>query len=89
MFLASTIIFQWFSGFITFTIEMKLLDEKWTCDTDNTTRPIHIFFSYRLTLIRPILVFRILSRFYIHINDKIETLCHCRLQSLLQSCKDR
>ena len=37
------------------------------------------FFSYLPTLIPPLLVFRILSRFYIRINDKIETLCHCRL----------
>ena len=41
-------------------------------------RPIRTFFSYWPTLTRPILVFRILSRFYIRINDKIETLCHCR-----------
>jgi hypothetical protein len=45
--------------------------------------------SYWLALIQPLMVFQILSRFYIHINDRIETLCHCRLQSLRQSCKDR
>ena len=44
---------------------------------------------YWLALIQPLMVFRILSRFYIHINHKIEMLCHCRLQSLPQSCKDR
>ena len=37
------------------------------------------FFLYWPTLIRPILVFRICFRFNMHINDKIETLCHCRL----------
>ena len=31
------------------------------------------FFSYWLTLIRPISVFMNLSRFYIHIEDKTET----------------
>jgi hypothetical protein len=34
---------------------------------------------YWPALIWPILVFRILSRFYIRISDKIEMLCHCRL----------
>ena len=38
-----------------------------------------IFFLYWLTLIRPILVFQICFRFNIHINDKIEMLCYCRL----------
>ena len=38
------------------------------------------FFSpYWPTLIRTILVFGVISRFYIRINDKIETLCYCRL----------
>ena len=37
------------------------------------------FFSYWPTLIRPTLVFQILSRFYIRIDHEIETLCHCRL----------
>ena len=37
------------------------------------------FFSYWPTLFRPILAFRILFRFYIPVNNKIETLCHCRL----------
>jgi hypothetical protein len=60
------------------------------CDTDSTTRQIRdkvvqhrLFFSYWPTLIQPISVFRILSRFYLQvhvcINNKIETLCHCRL----------
>ena len=37
------------------------------------------FFSYWPTLIRQILVFWILSRFYMCIKDKIETFCLCRL----------
>ena len=52
-------------------------DENCFCDTDNPTRPIQgkvgntFFFSYLPTLIWPILVFWILSRFCIRINGKI------------------
>jgi len=35
--------------------------------------------QYLPTLIRLILVFLIISRFYICINYKIETICHCHL----------
>ena len=46
------------------------------------SRPIRIIFSYWPTLIRAISVFRNLSRFYMHIEDKTETPCdvtNCRL----------
>ena len=57
----------------TFVIQIVQLVQYGT-KSDNT-----IFFSNWSNLIRPIFVFRILSRYYIHINDKIETLCNCRL----------
>ena len=41
---------------------------------DSTTRPIHIFFLYWPTFIRPRLVVRILFRFYIPFNDKIDVM---------------
>ena len=43
----------------------------------STSRPIHFYFSYWPTLMKPILVSRNLSIFSIHINDTIEMFCHC------------